>query len=226
MKALIFDSGTLITLSMNCLLDVVRELKKGFDGKFLITKEVKSEIVDKPLTIKKYKLGALRLKSLIDDGTLEFPTSLNIDEKEITRLSNEILKSANEIFYSDNRSIHIIDTGEASILALNKLLKQRNINSLIAMDERTTRMLCEKPDNLKILLEHRLHKKIKQMKLGDDSFHNAKFVRSTELIYVAFKKGIIKNQSKEMLDAMLYGAKFKGAAISGDEIKEMEKMGY
>ena len=224
MKALIFDSGTLITLSMNCLLDIVRELKKGFDGKFLITKDVKYEIVDRPLNIKKYKLGALRLKSLIDDKTLEFPDSLDIKDGDISRLTNEILKSSNSTFYTEKRAIHIIDQGEASILALNFLLKKKGINVLIAMDERTTRMLSEKPDNLKNLLEYKLHTKLKQNRSSEEFFKLLNFVRSTELIYVAFKKGIIKNQSKEMLDAMLYGAKFKGASISGDEIKEIERL--
>ena len=224
MKALIFDSGTLITLSMNCMLDIVRELKKGFDGKFLITKEVKYEIVDRPLNIKKYKLGALRLKSLIDEGILEFPVSLGIEDNEISRLTNELLKSSNSIFSSEKRPIHIIDLGEASILALNFLLNNKGINVMIAMDERTTRMLSEKPENLKNLLEHKLHTKLKQEKSSGDFFKSLTFVRSTELIYVAFKKGIIKNQSKEMLDAMLYSAKFKGASISGDEIKEMERL--
>jgi len=224
MKALIFDSGTLITLSMNCLLDIIRELKKGFDGKFLITKDVKYEIVDRPLNIKKYKLGALRLKSLIDDKTLEFPDSLDIKDGDISRLTNEILKSSNSTFYTEKRAIHIIDQGEASILALNFLLKKKGINVLIAMDERTTRMLSEKPDNLKNLLEYKLHTKLKQNRSSEEFFKLLNFVRSTELIYVAFKKGIIKNQSKEMLDAMLYGAKFKGASISGDEIKEIERL--
>ena len=83
MEAVIFDSGTLITLSMNCLLDVLRNLKKDFDGKFIITDEVEEEIVTKPMNIQKFKLGAIRLKSLIDDGTLEFPNSLGIDQKQI-----------------------------------------------------------------------------------------------------------------------------------------------
>jgi len=209
---------------MNCLLDIVRELKKGFDGKFLITKDVKYEIVDRPLNIKKYKLGALRLKSLIDDKTLEFPDSLDIKDGDISRLTNEILKSSNSTFYTEKRAIHIIDQGEASILALNFLLKKKGINVLIAMDERTTRMLSEKPDNLKNLLEYKLHTKLKQNRSSEEFFKLLNFVRSTELIYVAFKKGIIKNQSKEMLDAMLYGAKFKGASISGDEIKEIERL--
>ena len=45
-KALIFDSGTLINLTMNCLLYILPELKKIFKGKLLITSAVKYEIID------------------------------------------------------------------------------------------------------------------------------------------------------------------------------------
>ena len=51
-KAIIFDSGTLISFSMNGLLPELRELKKIFNGKFLITKDVKREVIDKPIKIK------------------------------------------------------------------------------------------------------------------------------------------------------------------------------
>lgn len=224
MKAVIFDSGTLITFSMNCMLHIFRDLKKGFNGKFLITREIENEIVKVPMNIKKYKLGAIRLKSLIDEGILEFPEAIGIKSNEVSNLSNEILKSANTIFYVDNNPIHLIDLGESSILALSKKLTETKIDHMIAMDERTTRMLCEKPENLKSLMEQKLHQKMKQNSKKFD-FPKVNFIRSTEIIFVAFKKGIIKNKSKDMLDAMLYGAKFKGTSISFDEIKEIEKIG-
>ena len=222
-KAIIFDSGTLITLSMNDLLGMLRELKKSFNGKFIITREVENEIVFKPMKIKRFKLGAMRLKRLIDDKTLEFPSSLQISDKEISRMTKEILKDANTLFISDKRPVHIIDEGESSILALSKLLRDKGIKNMIAMDERTTRMLCEKPDNLKNLLERKLHKKMTQQKKPNELFHKSDFIRSTELIYVAYRKGIIP-KNKELLDAMLYAAKFKGAAISSKEIKVILRM--
>jgi len=69
----------------------------------------------------------------------------------------------------------------------------------------------------------KLHKKMTQQKKPNEEFHKSDFIRSTELIYVAYKKGIIPN-NKELLDAMLYAAKFKGAAISSEEIKEIERL--
>jgi len=73
MKAFVLDSGILINFSMNGLLYVLEELKKNFDGKFLITKQVKYETVDRPIGILKFELGALRIKDLIDKKILEFP---------------------------------------------------------------------------------------------------------------------------------------------------------
>ena len=39
MKAIVFDSGTLISLSMNGLVDELRDLKNIFKGNFFITKD-------------------------------------------------------------------------------------------------------------------------------------------------------------------------------------------
>ncbi|PIN94891.1 hypothetical protein COU53_01910 [Candidatus Pacearchaeota archaeon CG10_big_fil_rev_8_21_14_0_10_30_48] len=222
-KAIIFDSGTLITLSMNDLLEMLRELKKKFGGKFIITKEVENEIVTKPMKIKRFKLGAMRLKKLIEDKTLEFPDALGISQNEISKIASSILKDANAMFIAQKRPVHIIDLGEASIMALSKLLRNKKIANLIAMDERTTRMLCEKPQNLERLLSKKLHMKVIQQKQGNRDFYRGDFIRSTELIFVAYKKGILP-KNKDLLDAMLYAAKFKGAAISSDEIKIMERL--
>ena len=222
-KAIIFDSGTLITFSMNCLLNLLKDLKKIFNGKFIITKDVEYEIIRRPMNIKKYKLGAMRLKNLIKEGVLEFPSCLDIDSEEINKRAKSYLGLANSIFYRGHSPIQIIDDGEATCLALSAILLEKGIKNVIAIDERTTRMLCEKPENLKDLLEKKLHAKI-EIKSLNKEFSSFKFIRSSELVYVAFKKGLVKNKSKEMLDAMLYGVKFKGCAISGDEIREIKRL--
>ena len=52
-----------------------------------------------------------------------------------------------------------------------------------------------------------------------------KFIRSAELLYIAYKKDLIGvKKEKELLDALLYGVKFKGCAISSVEIEEMKKL--
>ena len=223
MKCIVFDAGTLITFSMNCMLSILKDLKKSFDGKFLITKDVEYEIVNRPKNIKKYKLGALRMKSLIDKGILEFPESVGVSHVDVERRAKEYIKQLNSTFKTRGRDMHIIDKGEASCLALSKLLDEKGIKNVIAIDERSTRMICEKPENLKLLLERKLHTKI-QVKREINDCRDIKFIRSTELIYIAYKKGIIQDKSKDMLDALLYGAKFKGCAVSSEEIKELKKL--
>jgi len=85
MKVLIFDTGTLITLSMNGLLYLLEEMKKTCDCKFLITKEVKYEVLDRPIGIKRFELGALRVQALIEKGVLELPNALKISEPEMKK---------------------------------------------------------------------------------------------------------------------------------------------
>jgi hypothetical protein len=221
-KLIIFDAGIMITFSMNCMLDLLVSLKRKFSGKFIITRSVEQECVKRPLTIKKYKLGALKIKELIDNKVLEFPESLGISSKDIETETLEVLRESNSIFRTDKRNIHIIDQGEASALALNHLLKKRGIDSAIAVDERTMRMLCENPFNLQKLFEEKFDQKVIMNKITSPFFKDVKVIRSSELIFVAYKKGLVKD--KDLLDAMLYGAKFKGSSVSFDEIKELENM--
>ena len=74
-------------------------------------------------------------------------------------------------------------------------------------------------------MESRLHMKIDAKGKYMNIFKGFIFLRSTELMYVAYKKGIIKIKDKNVLDALLYSLKFKGAAISGEEIEEIKKIG-
>ncbi len=224
-KAIIFDSGTLISFSMNGLTDEIKKLKSIFKGKFLITNDVKREIIDKPLTIKRFELEGLRLKQLLSEGVLEMPSSLEVKDNDITKKSNEILGMVNSIFVGkDGKNIHIIDTGETSCLALSHILTGKKIENVIAIDERTTRMLVENPEGLQNYLERKMHIRINSKKENLEYCKQFKIIRSTELIYVAYKKGLINLKGENVLDALLYAMKFKGAAISNDEISEIKKL--
>ena len=68
-KALVFDTGPIISLAMNNLLWVLVKLKEKFSGDFYVTPGVKRECVDKPLLGKKFKFEAMRTLKLIEDGT-------------------------------------------------------------------------------------------------------------------------------------------------------------
>ena len=223
-KAIVFDSGTLISFSMNGVTDILEKLKGIFNGKFIITSDVKREVIDRPLQIKKFSLEALKIKQLLDKKVLEMPLSVGLNDREVAKRTNEMLNRANATYRDKNRDIHIIDSGEASCLAVSQMLNEKGVNNVIAIDERTTRMLGEKPENLGKLLEKRLHVKINPDRKNYNFFKELKFIRSAELVYVAYKKGLIDLKNGDVLDALLYAMKFKGCAISGDEIREIEGM--
>jgi len=222
MKYLIFDAGPLINLSMNGLLDILVKLKEKFNGEFLITKEVKREIIDTPLTIKKYELEGIRLEKLFNQGIIKHSdlTNKQIDELRIIR--DNLIQLANSTYKTNSRYIHILDRGEAAAFALSIILKKyKNADSYLVIDERTARVLCENPDNLKKLLEKKFNTKIKVNLSNYKEFEQFKVIRSTELIYIAYKKKLIPFKDPRILEAMLYALKFHGCSISEEEINEM-----
>ncbi len=225
MKIIIFDSGTLISFTMAGIVPELRELKKIFNGKFIITTEVKVELVDKPMNNKKFELEAMKIQQLLDDKVLELPRSIGVKDSEIKQETDSILKVANGLFTTKRGPVKLIHFGETSCLALSKILNRKKIENVIAVDERTTRMLGEKPENLKKFMESRLHSKINAKEEDYKFFKEFKFIRSTELIYVAYKKKLVRFKKGPVLDALLYALKFKGAAISGDEINEIKRIG-
>lgn len=223
MKVIIFDSGTLITLAMNGLLDLLVSLKKKFSGKFIITEQVKFETIDRPINNKKYELGALEVSELLQNKTLEMPPSLGIDNEKIRGKTKELLNKINHIFIARNEFMHVMDSGETSCLALSSMLNEKGIENMIAVDERTTRMLGEKPENLKKLFENKLHTNIKMQPENLPKLE-VKFIRSSELVYIAWKKGLVSLKGEKALDALLYATKFKGSAISREEIEDIERL--
>ena len=78
--------------------------------------------------------------------------------------------------------------------------------------------------NLKDLLERRMHTGVKLKKSDFKMFKGFKIIRSTELIYVAWKKGFINFKGPKVLDALLWAMKSKGCAITEDEIEEIKRL--
>jgi predicted nucleic acid-binding protein len=223
MKVIIFDSSTIINFALNGILDVLEKLKNIFPGKFIITQEVKEEIIDKPIINKKYRLEALQIKRLLDSEILELPSTIQIKDKEISKKTKEILDYANHSYSAKNNFIHLIDSGEASCIALSLLCKEKDIENIFSVDERTMRMMCENPLNLKKILEMKLHTSI-NLRNNLDILKGIKCIRSSELVFIAYKRKIIDIKGNNLLDALLYAVKFKGASISESEIAEVKKI--
>lgn len=223
-KILIFDASSIISFTMNGLFDELRKLKSVFKGKFLITNGVKREIIDRPIKIKRFKFEALKIKQLLEEKVFEMPSSIGIKDEEISARGQEMLNIANSSFISEVKKIHLIDVGEATCLALSEILNKKGIKNVLIIDERTTRMLVESPENLKKLLEKKMHVNIKIDEKNIKSFMGFKIIRSTELAYVLWKKGIAKLKGLDILEGLLYALKFKGASISHDEIKTITNL--
>lgn len=223
-KVVILDSGPLINLSMNGLLYIIDELKKETDTHFLITKFVKYEVIDRPSGIPRFELGALRVKEMLANKIIELPESFNISEEEINNFTKLLVGKANHTVFAGNHWIQIVSNAEISCLALSSLLLKQGIENIIAVDERTTRILAEKPENLERIMASKLHQRIELSKENFKEFSQFKFIRSTELVYVAYKKGFLKINDPKALEAALFATKFHGSSVSFEEINVLKKL--
>src|SRR3989338_2608587 len=149
MKSMVFDSSTIISLSLNNLLYLLPDLKHRFQGQFFITESVKKELIDNPMHTRKFKLEALQIHQLVLDNTLE------IYGQQLEKQTQHLLNLINNLFKAENHFIRLVDRAEVESLALANLLK-----ATYAVDERTIRMLVENPNELKDLFEKKLHTKI------------------------------------------------------------------
>lgn len=221
MKTLIFDSSTVITLALNNLLYILRPLKKNFDVKFLITEHVKKECIEKPSNIKKYELESMMINQLVIEGIFEL-LDPNL-KKEVASETERVLEKANHIFKANGEWMRIFGLGEASCIALSNILDKKGQENILVIDERTARMLCEKPENLKKLFESKLHRDIFMEKQNLALFQEKKIIRSAELCFVAYKKDFIGiKDGLKLVDALLFATKFKGCAISYREIQSLK----
>ncbi|MEK6883164.1 MAG: hypothetical protein AABY22_26295, partial [Nanoarchaeota archaeon] len=125
MKYLIFDSGPLINFSMNGILDSLEKLKQSFNGEFLITKEVKEEIIDTPLRIKQFELGAIRLEEIYKKGIVKLADLTKSDVDELRRFRENYMTVANRMFKAKNKEVHLLDKGECAVLALSTIMKKK-----------------------------------------------------------------------------------------------------
>jgi len=222
-KIIFFDTGPIISLVMSRLVWILPELKKKYGGHFYITPAVKKELIDRPLTMKRFKFEALQALKLIRDGVLEEYTKVPL--KKV----NELTKLANSSFSMNNKNIDIIQSGEME--SMTCALKVGA--DAVVMDERTLRLFIENPNEMKNLLSHRFKKVVEvnstNMGLFSKSLQGVNIIRSIELISIAFKMNLLndyipkKPKGKyDLLDAVLWAAKFNGCAVTEQEIEELE----
>ena len=227
MKSLVFDSSSIISLSLNNLLWTLKSLKKNFKGEFYIPDAVKRELIDVPIQGKKYKLEAMQVSRDILDGVLKIGEKIEI---------NKFLELVNSIYTSKKKTeaknpggkIQILQKGEVEALLLAVKLKA----DVLVVDERTTRLLLENPEKLRELLEKKLHTSV-EINYNSLNKFNVQIgiinvIRSSELMMIAFEKGILEDYlvdgKKELIDAILWGLRLRGCSISNEEIDELIKI--
>ena len=174
--------------------------------------------------IERFELGALQIQNLIDSNVLEMPSSRDIDEEKIRKDTLLFLDKANHFMQVRGKWVNLVEEAEMSCFALSKELTERGIDNLIAIDERTARMICENPQNLERIMSEKLHQKVNIATEESDIFSKFRFIRSPELVYAAYKKNLIHLKGKKVLEAALYATKFKGASISFEEINKLKSM--
>jgi hypothetical protein len=219
-KNLVFDSGAIISLALNNLLWILDPLKHRFEGEFLITPLVRTEIIDKPMSTKKFKFEAIQAKDLIDTHVIDEVA----EKKELSEMTERLLFYANNSFQAWGTYIKIVHAAEMQSLALAKIKEA----SALVVDERNIRMLVEDAEMLARIMKSKLHTNIRidesNLRKFQQMVKGIKVIRSTELVTLAYELGLFDNyktEKKEILDAVLWGVKLNGCSISENEINEI-----
>jgi len=221
-KTIFFDAGPIITLVMARLAWILPPLKKQFGGEFYITPAVKYELIDRPLTVKRFQFEALEVSKMVREGLIKIYPSVN--DSEVSKIK----KLVNGSFSMRGRNMDVLQEGEVQSITAAK-----NINSSIVMDERTLRLLIENNKRMKSLLERRFHGKVvanlDRINKFSNEFKQVNIIRSVELIGIAFKMGLLddyilkrRNGTDILLNAVLYAARYNGCAVTDHEIEELK----
>jgi predicted nucleic acid-binding protein len=227
-KPIVFDTGPIISLTLNNVLWLIEPLHEKFDGEFYITPGVYDELINRPLNTKKYKFEALQILPLITKNILN-----NYNSDDMQNKANELLQVANHTFKARNNWIKIVHRGEMEAIACALVTDSETL----VIDERTTRVLIESPDLLKRQLERKLHTGIEvnedNLNQLKEELKNLNVIRSFELVTIAFELGLLnmftlKEQEKvvpnirsAVLEGVLWGVKLNGCSVKREEIYEV-----
>jgi len=219
-KSLVFDTSSIISLVTNNMLWILTALKKKFDGDFLVPSAVYREMISVPLSSKKYKFEAMVVCEYMHNGVLRVTKNLNLKVQ-----TEEMSSLVNGIFKVMGHDMRIFHDGEIETVVLALAVGA----DAIVTDERSMRLLLEDPRRLSKLLSKKLHSSVKVNNKLLSKFKSKtkglKVLRSTELALVAYEMGLLDNFLKnhpkgELIDALLWGLKTRGCAISPYEIED------
>src|SRR3989344_4883859 len=228
MKALVFDSSSLISIATNNLLWILPLLKKRFNGEFFITESVKNELINVPLKSKKFKLEAMQMLSLIAEGVIKIYKS-----EELGNKSQRMTDLANSAYIARETYIKIIQKAEVESLILSAML-----DCVYVVDEITMRLLVEDYKALANIFSEKLHAEIKinekNISMLNKEVHKVPIIRSVEIMTIAYKLGMMNsylnpeenkiiniNLRRNLLDGLLWGLRLRGCSVSSKEIADI-----
>ncbi len=232
-KLIFLDAGPVISLVMSRLVWTLPELQKHYGGKFCITPAVHRELIERPLSVKRFQFEAMQVLKLIREDVLEV-------YKDVPQGTlKELGQLANNTFSIEGRNMEVLQSGELESVACALETKA----DAVVIDERTLRLFIENNAEMKRLLERRFQKKV-QANAGNMQSFSGKLkgitiLRSVELAAAAFSLGLLDAyipEAKEMkqaggkedgklmlLDSVLWALKSSGCAVSEHEIEEIKK---
>lgn len=215
----VIDTGTMITLSSTCLMNVFKDFVKYNKIELFVSSSVAEESVWKPISNKRFALNAARIKHAFNQKIVNVVSST----AEIEREQKMILNLGNSCFATHQGPMKIIQAGEAEALALSRIYEAH----ALFMDERTTRSLIENPSRLKQVLERRHETEIfvdaEKVAEFKDLFKGLKVFRSVDIIATAYEQNLFNGELEHgvlELEAALWAAKFSGCAVSEAEIEQ------
>ncbi|MBS3165176.1 hypothetical protein J4439_07140 [Candidatus Woesearchaeota archaeon] len=229
-RSLVFDAGSVISLTTNNLLWLLPPLRERFNGTFYVTKGVVDELVGKPLLTRKYKFEAIQIRHHIATGTLAV-----IGDEEVGPVTEHLLELANNTYTCRGQAIRIVHRGEMESLSAVALKRA----SALVIDERTTRHLVEDPQEIARRMKFKLHAKVrmdrKRSQMLSYELRDVKVIRSVELVAIAFEIGLLDHYLEnldspngvlrsELLESVLWSMKLNGCAVSQEEIEEIMRI--
>ncbi len=223
-KIIFFDTGPIISLVISRMSFILPELKKKYNGRFYITPAVKLELIDRPLTMNRYKFEALQVLKLLRDGVLELYEDV---PKPTVR---KLIDLANSSFMLDSKFLDVLQEGEVESVAC--ALKM-NADAVI-VDERALRLFIEDSKGLQGLLASRFQKSIttndQNIKQFSSMFKDMTILRSIELVSIGYEMGLfegykptVRNANQVLLDALLWTVKSNGCAVSEEELEDIKQ---
>ncbi len=238
-KNIVFDTGPIINFAITGLLPKLTDFKKLYSGDFIITSSVERELIDRPLSSKKFRLEALQVLKEIQQGTFKV-----FNDKAVSNLTKEILDLANTSFKAKGNWIRIVSFAEISVLSTAIHLQ----SEAVVIDERTTRLLVEDPLKIKSILQKKLHTNVsydkQKISVLKEMLKDLKVLRSVDLAVIMFEKNIFdeyiisgkklnnsglyhhefEHPKLLILESLLWALKLNGCSVQNKEINEIIKL--